>query len=63
MKDLTGLKVWGKAHTVTLAVHKARMDFSRDESFEFTSQIRRPFASIVAHIAEVARIPFPSVEQ
>ncbi|NVL93232.1 MAG: four helix bundle protein [Desulfobacterales bacterium] len=63
MKDLRGLKVWGKAHTITLAVHKARMDFSPDDSFALRGQIRRPCASIVAHIAEVVRTPFPSVEQ
>ncbi len=62
MKDFRNLEVSNKAHTVSLAVCKARMDFPRDESFELIGQIRRPFASIFAHIAEVARTPFPSVE-
>jgi four helix bundle protein len=52
MRDFRELKVWQKAHQLTLAVYKATATFPRDELYGLTSQIRRACASIPANIAE-----------
>jgi four helix bundle protein len=52
MKDFRQLKVWEKAHTVTVAVYRATATFPREELFGMTSQMRRCSASIAANIAE-----------
>ena len=52
MKDFKDLKVWQKAHELTLAVYKASVSFPRDEMYGLTSQMRRASASIPANIAE-----------
>jgi four helix bundle protein len=52
MKDFRNLKVWEKAHSLTLAVYKASGRFPRQELFGLTSQMRRCSASIGANIAE-----------
>src|SRR5437588_7788522 len=52
MKDFTDLKVWAKAHKLTLAIYKETRSFPIDERFGLTSQIRRCSASIGANIAE-----------
>jgi four helix bundle protein len=52
MKDFRKLKVWEKAHCLTLAVYKATGRFPREELFGLTSQMRRCSASIGANIAE-----------
>lgn len=52
MRDFKQLKVWEKAHHLTLAVYKATAVFPRDETYGLTSQIRRACASIPANIAE-----------
>jgi len=52
MKDFRNLKVWEKAHSLTLAVYKASGRFPRHELFGLTSQMRRCSASIGANIAE-----------
>jgi len=52
MKDFRELKVWGKAHEMTLACYKFTADFPKGELFGLTSQIRRCGASIPANIAE-----------
>jgi four helix bundle protein len=52
MKDFRDLKVWSKAHTLTLAVYGATRAFPREEQYGLTSQIRRSCASIPANIAE-----------
>jgi four helix bundle protein len=52
MKDFKELKVWEKAHQLTLEVYKATQTFPRDELYGLTSQIRRSCASIPANIAE-----------
>jgi four helix bundle protein len=52
MKDFRNLKVWEKAHGLTLAVYKASGRFPRQELFGLTSQMRRCSASIGANIAE-----------
>jgi four helix bundle protein len=52
MQDFRNLKVWQKAHALTLAVHRQTRDFPSDEKFGITSQMRRSCASIPANIAE-----------
>ncbi len=52
MKDFKGLKVWEKAHLLTLEVYKSTAAFPRSELHGLTSQIRRSCASIPANIAE-----------
>jgi four helix bundle protein len=46
------LKVWEKAHQVTLDVYKATALFPRDEMYGLTGQLRRASASIPTNIAE-----------
>lgn len=52
MQDFRKLKVWEKAHQLTLAVYRASVKFPKDELYGLTSQIRRASASIAANIAE-----------
>jgi four helix bundle protein len=52
MRDFRELKVWVKAHHLTLAVYNATTMFPRDELYGLTSQIRRSCVSIPANIAE-----------
>jgi four helix bundle protein len=46
------LKVWQKAHELTLAVYRITAAFPRDELYGLTSQLRRCSSSIPANIAE-----------
>jgi four helix bundle protein len=52
MQDFRNLKVWQKAHALTLAVYRRTKSFPSDERFGLTSQLRRSCASISANIAE-----------
>lgn len=52
MRDFRDLKVWHKAHQLTLAVYKATRRFPKDEQYGLTSQIRRSCESIPANISE-----------
>jgi len=52
MKDFKKLKVWQKAHRLTLDVYKASTTFPREELYGLTSQIRRSCLSIPSNIAE-----------
>ncbi len=52
MQDFRDLKVWGKAHHLTLGVYKASATFPKDELYGLTSQIRRSSASVPTNIAE-----------
>ena len=52
MKDFKKLKVWQKAHRITLAVYKATQNFPKEELYGLTSQIRRASSSIPANVAE-----------
>lgn len=52
MQNFRDLKVWQKAHRVTLDVYAATKSFPADERFGLTSQMRRAAASIPANIAE-----------
>jgi four helix bundle protein len=52
MKDFRELKVWEKAHALTLAIYKATEAFPRQELYSLTNQIQRAAVSIPANIAE-----------
>ena len=52
MKDFHGLKVWQKAHQLTLAVYQITATFPREELYGLTTQLRRCSASIPANVAE-----------
>ncbi len=52
MQDFRNLKVWEKAHRLTLAVYKATVNFPKEELYALTGQIRRSSASIPSNIAE-----------
>ena len=52
MQDFRQLKVWKRAHELTLAVYCVTAAFPKDELYGLTSQVRRSAASIPANIAE-----------
>ena len=52
MQGFRNLKVWEKAHLLTLDVYRSSRTFPRDELYGLTSQMRRSSASIGANIAE-----------
>jgi four helix bundle protein len=52
MKDFRTLKVWEKAHALTLTIYKSTEGFPRQEVYALTSQIQRAAVSIPANIAE-----------
>ena len=52
MKDFRKLKVWEKAHLLTLKIYKVTEKFPREELYGLTSQIRRACVSIPTNIAE-----------
>lgn len=52
MKDYKRLKVWERAHQLTLDIYVATARFPREELYGLTSQLRRCSASMGANIAE-----------
>ena len=52
MQDFHQLKVWEKAHALTLDIYRITRDFPRAENFGLQSQMRRASVSIGANIAE-----------
>ncbi len=52
MQNYKELKVWAKAHEVTLSIYKTSKSFPKDEIYSLTNQLRRASASIPANIAE-----------
>jgi four helix bundle protein len=52
MQSFKNLKVWEKAHAVTIDIYIASRLFPKDELYGLTSQMRRASASIGANIAE-----------
>ncbi len=52
MKDFRKLKVWEKAHVLTLAIYRHTGAFPREELYGITGQMRRASASVAANIAE-----------
>ena len=52
MKDFKTLKVWEKAHALTLAIYKATEAFPKQEIYALTNQIQRAAVSVPANITE-----------
>lgn len=52
MKDFKELKVWMKAHEMTMNVYEETRCFPKEELYGLTGQLRRAAASIGANIAE-----------
>ena len=52
MKDFRSLKVWEKAHALTLSIYKSTQEFPKQELYALTNQIQRAAVSIPANIAE-----------
>lgn len=52
MQSFKSLKVWRKAHEVTLEIYRLTARFPKDEKFGLTAQVRRSAASVGANIAE-----------
>jgi len=52
LKDFYNLKVWEKAHKLTLLIYLVTKDFPRDETYALTNQMRRSSSSIPTNIAE-----------
>jgi four helix bundle protein len=52
VKDFKELRVWAKAHEMTLTVYQLTHNFPKEELYGLTSQMRRSAASIGTNIAE-----------
>ncbi len=52
MQDFRNLKVWEKAHALTLEVYRVTASFPREERFALVDQLRRSASSIPTNIAE-----------
>jgi four helix bundle protein len=52
VKDFRQLKVWQRAHQLTLDIYKTTASFPRSEAYGLTPQIRRAAVSIPSNIAE-----------
>src|SRR4051812_41600661 len=52
MGDFKKLRVWQRAHALTLSVYQCTRVFPDGERYGLTSQLRRAAASISANIAE-----------
>ena len=52
MEDFKDLRVWAKAHELTLNIYQTTRSFPKEELYGLTSQMRRSAVSIGANIAE-----------
>lgn len=52
MQDFRNLKVWQKAHELTLLIYKLTLDFPREELFGLRNSLRKTCVDIPAFIAE-----------
>ena len=52
MRDFRELKVWQKAHALTLEVYRVTAEFPGSELYGLTRQLRRAASSIPSNIAE-----------
>lgn len=52
MIDFKELKVWEKAHQLTLEIYRTTSQFPSDEKYGLISQMRRACSSIPTNIAE-----------
>jgi len=52
MQNFRELKVWQKAHGLTLGIYRVTRTFPREELYGIMSQLRRAAASVPANLAE-----------
>lgn len=52
IKSAEDLDVYWKAHELTLSIYKITRDFTEDEKFGLTSQLRRASSSICSNLME-----------
>ena len=52
MRDFKKLKVWEKAHKLTVKIYRMTQGFPKVEQYGLTSQMRRSAASVPSNIAE-----------
>ncbi|RNL55142.1 four helix bundle protein [Pedobacter jejuensis] len=52
MQNFKELKVWEKAHQITLSIYRVSANFPKEEVYSLTNQLRRAASSIPANIAE-----------
>ncbi len=52
MGDFRNLRVWQRAHNLTLELYAETRTFPKEERYRLTSQLRRAAASVPANIAE-----------
>jgi len=52
LQSFKNLKVWEKAHFLTLDVYRSTKGFPKEEMYGLTSQMRRSSVSVGANIAE-----------
>jgi len=52
MEDFKNLRVWHKAHELTVSVYRNSRTFPKEEMYGLTSQLRRAAASIGANIGK-----------
>jgi four helix bundle protein len=52
VKDFRQLKIWQRAHQLTLDIYKTTASFPRSEAYGLTPQIRRAAISIPSNLAE-----------
>ena len=52
LQDFRKIKVWEKAHLLTIAIYEATKPFPSDERYGLTSQLRRAAMSVPTNIAE-----------
>ncbi len=52
MQNFKDLRVWSKAHEITVKIYQISKSFPKDELYSLTNQLRRASSSIPANIAE-----------
>src|SRR5690348_6170447 len=52
MQNYKDLKVWEKAHRLTVKIYNATKSFPKEELYSLTNQLRRAASSIPANVAE-----------
>ena len=52
MRDFRKLRVWERAHQLTLTLYRATKEFPKDELYGLRAQIRRAATSVGANLAE-----------
>lgn len=52
MRDFKQLKVWEKAHRLTLEIYHITGEFPKHELYGLTSQLRRAVSSVPTNLAE-----------